>query len=406
VNRHPLRGRAAIVGFGDCHAARGEAPSAYRLAMLAIARALDDAGVGKDEVDGLLTGRAPLSEERLQWNNVLASYARLTPRYSTEITTHAAGMNLMLRHAALAVTQGLARFVLCVGADALAASPQARQRIGAVDADPEFEQPYEPLIPTLYALVANRLQHEYGITEEDLAAVVVECQRWAVHHPHASRAHLGLVTAAEVMRSPPVAGVLRRWHCAPWGPPGSAGALLVTNAETARALHPRPVYLLGAGECHTHESLTDRMGLRRSALPLGALPNLTTTGGVVAARDAFAEAGIACGDVDVVQTASQFAHVELMALAEMGFVGLREAGAFVRSGVTGPGGALPTNTNGGWLGFGQPGVSCVMDSLGEAVRQLRGRALGLQVPDPVIAVVHANGGVHACHSVSVLGLQP
>lgn len=399
----PLRGKAAIVGYGDSYCRRGEKKTALRLAMESIRGALDDAGLDKEDIDGLLVGRAPMSDMRPQWNNILAAYAKITPRYASEITIHAAGMNSMLKHAAMAVTSGVARFVLCVGSDAAAGLTNARAAIGGMDADPEFEQPYEPIIPSIYAQIACRLMHEYGVTEEDMSAVALQCQDWAVHHPFAAKAHKGRITIEQVMSSQMIATPLRLWHCAAWGPPGTGGAAIVTDIDTARRLSKSPILIMGSGECQTHDYLTDRMALRRSRLPLGELPNITATGCRVAADLAYRMAGLGPQDMDVVQTASQFAHVELMCLSELGFTRMEEAGAFVRSGATGPDGELPTNTNGGWLSFGQPGVSCVMDSLMEAVRQLRGEALGLQVPDTQFALVHANGGMQACHSVTILG---
>ena len=401
-----LRGKAAIVGFGDSYCRADERKSALQMTVEAIAAALADAGLEKSDLDGLLSGRAPLSDMRPQWNNIVAAYAKLTPTYASEITIHAAGMNAMLKHAAMAVTCGIARFVVCIGADAAASMPDVRAAISNVDADPEFEQPYGPIIPSIYAQLACRLMHEHGMAERDMSEVAVQCQEWAVHHPFSAKGRKGRVTVEEVERSPMVASPLRLWHCAPWGPPGTAGALIVASAEDARALRPDPVYLLGFGECQTHEYLTDRMALRSSRLPLGALPNITATGCAVAGRLAYEMAGLGPRDIDMAQTASQFAHIELMSLAELGFTTLPEAGAFVASGATGPRGALPTNTNGGWLSFGQPGVSCVMDSLVEQVRQLRGVALGLQVPDVGIGLVHANGGMAACHSVTIMGREP
>ena len=78
-------------------------------------------------------------------------------------------------------------------------------------------------------------------------------------------------------------------------------------------------------------------------------------------------------------------------------------GAFIESGAIDVGGSLPTNTNGGWLSFGQAGAACAQDTVIEAVRQLRGKALGIQLdPRPDVGVVHGLGGIAACHSVLVL----
>ena len=399
---HPLRAKAAIVGFGDSYCGRHERRSALRLAAEATREALADAGLKKTDIDGVLTGRAPGSDRRLQWNNIFSAYAKITPTYSSEITIHAAGMNSMLKHAAMAVTSGVARFVLCVGADSDAHVADKVKGVVDIDTDPEFELPFGLIVPTLYAQVARRLMYEYGITEEDLSTVSVQCQNWGVHHPYATKASKGLITLDQVMASPMVSSPLRLWHCAAWGPPGTGGAMIVTDTATAEAMSQRPIYILGAGECETHEYLTDRLALRDSRLDLGKLPNITTTGCATAAKIAFDMAGIGRDEIDIVETASNFSHIELIALAELGFADKRDVGAFVRSGATDIGGDLPTNTNGGWLSFGQPGVSCVMDSLVEAVRQLRGEALGKQVEGANTALVHAVGGMTACNSVAIL----
>lgn len=402
---NPKRASAAIVGYGDAYCRRGEFRTALDLAMQAMHAAIEDAGVSPRDVDGLLTGRAPLSDPRPQWNNILAAYAKVTPRYSTELTTHAAGMLGMVRHAAMAINSGAARMVLCVGADAAAGSGNAKRDAESVDLDPEFERPYAPTLPAMYAQIALRLMHENGTTEQDMAAVSVQCQEWAVHHPFSARGHKGIITMEDVLRSRMVASPLRLWNCAVWGPPGTAGAVLVTSPDIAKTLGRPELYVMGAGECHTHEYLTDRLALRESPFELGQLPNITHGGAKSAGVAAFSMAGMGCKNIHLVQTASNFSHMVLIALSELGFASPRDVGEFVTAGETGPSGSLPTNTNGGWLGFGQPGVSCVMDSLIETVRQLRGQALGLQVPAAQVGLVHAAGGTNACHSVLILSRE-
>ena len=203
-----------------------------------------------------------------------------------------------------------------------------------------------------------------------------------------------------------IAAPLRLWHCAIWGPGGTGGAFIVTTRERAEALSDHHIYILGSGECVTHEYVTDRLALRRSPLPLGDLPNLTTTGAKIAGQRAYEMAGLGPWDMDLVQTAGNFAHVPLMVLEDLGYCEKGGAGAFVDAGhVDFDGGDLPFNTNGGWLSFGQPGTSCVVDSVVEAVRQLRGCALGKQVPGGKHALVHALGGMLACHSVTILGTE-
>src|SRR4051794_33561426 len=101
-----LRGEAAIVGYGDAYSSVDDPVHPMRLAVDAARRCLDDAGVSRDAVDGLLTGSEPYGDHRAQWNTNFASQLKLVPRFGTQVTLHGAGGNAMLKHALLAVTSG------------------------------------------------------------------------------------------------------------------------------------------------------------------------------------------------------------------------------------------------------------------------------------------------------------
>ena len=85
-----------------------------------------------------------------------------------------------------------------------------------------------------------------------------------------------------------------------------------------------------------------------------------------------------------------------------GTIALQGGGPFVANGRLGPGGALPTNTNGGGLAYTHPGMYG-MFVLVEAVRQLRGASGERQVDGAEIAVANGCGGVLSCTSTIVLG---
>ncbi len=200
-----------------------------------------------------------------------------------------------------------------------------------------------------------------------------------------------------------VTSPLRLLHMAQWGPPGTSGAFIVTTAEREATLKGEAVLLLGAGECETHEYITDRMALRSGPEELENLPNLTETECNVAAKAAYGMAGLLAKDMNMAQVASNFAHVEMLMLSELGFCAKQEMGAFIQFGAIDVGGALPTNTNGGWHSFGQAGAAYAQDTVIERIRQLRGTALGKQVePRPEVGVIHGIGAVGSCHSVLVL----
>ncbi|MBI2964044.1 MAG: thiolase family protein [Deltaproteobacteria bacterium] len=400
-----LRAGAAIVGFGDAYADTEHRKDPIQLAAEATRMAIADAGIRKDQITGIYTGRAPWADMRPQWNNVFSSYMQLPVEFSSEITTHGGGVNAVLGHAALLVTSGFADYVLCLQSDAMPLFQDTTAFGAAMDADPQFERPYGPLIASLYAQAACRYMHEYGISEQQMARVAVAHQDWAVHHPYATKRAKGKITVQTVLDSPYVATPLHYWNCAAWGPGGTAGAFIVTTAERAEAMTERPIYILGFGHCSSHEYLTDRMALRSSPLPLGTLPNLTTLAAKKAAEHAYEMAQCGPRDIDIVEAGGNFTHTVMMLLEDFGFCEKGAAGRFVEEGHIDVGGDLPMDTNGGWLSYGQPGISCGIDPIVEAVRQLRGEALGLQVAGARTALTHATGGMLACHGVTILGTR-
>ena len=224
---------AAIVGMGDAYADKDHVKDPLQLAAEASLGAFRDAGIKKDDIDILLTGRAPWADRRPQWSNIFASYLQLPVRMTTEITFHGAGVNAMIGQAALAIAAGVADYVLCVQSDAVELFIDATAVGAATDACPQFEFPYGPTIPTIYAQLACRYMHEFGVTEEDFAEVAVQRQEWAVHHPKAAKRKHGLITVEDVMRSPYISTPLRRWMCATWGP-GAPPALSSSPAWSGR----------------------------------------------------------------------------------------------------------------------------------------------------------------------------
>lgn len=111
-------------------------------------------------------------------------------------------------------------------------------------------------------------------------------------------------------------------------------------------------------------------------------------------------------DMQMAQLAGNFSHTVLVQLEDLGFAPKGRAMDLVRSGRMRPGGDFPVDTNGGWMGFGQPGISVAADSLVETVRQLRGDPLGLKAANaPKRAMAYSAGGMLACHSAVILGTE-
>src|SRR4029077_11930408 len=151
----------------------------------------------------------------------------------------------------------------------------------------------------------------------------------------------------------------------------------------------KPVYFLGGGFVTTHRQIS-------------SMPDLTVTGAAQSGPRAFAMAGLAPKDVDVLELYDAFTINTLLFLEDLGYCKKGEGGAFVSGGRIAPGGALPVNTNGGGLSCVHPGMYGIF-LLVEAARQLRGEAGERQIGNAKIALAHGNGGALSSQVTVLLG---
>jgi acetyl-CoA acetyltransferase len=169
------------------------------------------------------------------------------------------------------------------------------------------------------------------------------------------------------------------------------GAIILTTPARAKSLKKPPAYVLGVGQAITHAHIS-------------SMPDLTMTGAIQSGREAYAMAGLAAKEIDVVELYDAFTINPILFLEDLGFCPKGEGGRFVEGGHIAPGGGLPVNTNGGGLSYCHPGMYGLF-LLIEAVRQLRGEAGARQVPGAETAIAHGNGGVLSSQSTVILGTQ-
>ena len=113
-------------------------------------------------------------------------------------------------------------------------------------------------------------------------------------------------------------------------------------------------------------------------------------------------AGINASDIDACQFYDAFSISTLINLELYGLCGAGQAGEFVRSGETSPGGKLPVNTGGGHLsGYYLQGATPVS----EAVMQLRNQAGARQVSKLDHMLVTGYGGRMQFHAALIMGQQ-
>jgi acetyl-CoA acetyltransferase len=389
ANSASLRGRTAIVGAADTEVGVIKHMGATQLCIEAILRALSDAGIEKGEVDGLVTCNS-MAEPYMYHAEAIAEYLQIFPRYCVSVGAGGGTTFTALHQAASAIASGICHTVVVAMADSLR-SGMTRERALAMQSasgHPQFERPYGLPVPGYYALIAQAHMHEYGTTPEQLAAVAVSTRKHAARNPTAQMRTP--ITVDDVLNSRLIADPLHLLDCSLVSDGGAA--VVVTSAERARDFKQRPVYLLGAGEGHGHEHISQAR-------------SLTTSAAVDAGRRAYEMAGLGPRDVDFAQLYDCFTPVVIIELEDLGFCKKGEGGPFVAAGSIAPGGPLPVNTHGGLLSHCHPGNPGSMFALTEAVTQLRGDAGERQLVKADVALVHGQGGIMSSHCTVILGRE-
>jgi acetyl-CoA acetyltransferase len=234
--------------------------------------------------------------------------------------------------------------------------------------------------PAYFALRAQRLMRESGVTKDQLAQVVVKNRAHGVDNPNAMfRAE---VTAEEVLGSRVVCEPLHLWMLC--SPNEGAAAVVLRAARNKIASH-----------------VTLEAAALRSHLPGSVLSEGTPLSGLadddvdppttLAARAAYEEAGVGPDDLDVVECQDTDAARELLSYEELGLCPKGDAGKWVAEGVTRIGGRLPVNTSGGLLSKGEPLGASALGQVVELVTQLRGVAGSRQVNGAHVALGHTVG---------------
>lgn len=382
-----LSKRIAIVGAAESDLGKVPELSALELQAQATHRALLDAGLQLQDIDGIFAH----TDDKFS-GLLLAEYLGVRPSYVD--STNVGGMSNVshIRHALAAIEAGMCSVALVTYGSTQLSDGSRKLGVMAEDARSprgQFVTPYGQLSPIgYYAMVAQLHKHRYGTTAESLAEVAVAARRWAMLNPKAYRREP--LSIEDVLASPYIAEPLRVRDCCLVTDAG--GAILLTSAERAQSLARPPVYVMGIAETAVHHYA-----------PFSTADWLDTQVSETADA-ALAMAGVDLGDIDVVQIYDHFTIGVIQALEELGFCGKGEGGDFVKGGRLAPGGECPINTSGGGLSYNHPGMFGMLLII-EAVKQLRRECGERQLADPELALVHAPGLVFSANSTMILGVR-
>jgi len=388
----PLERQAVISGIGQSAVGRRLGRTGLDLTLDACLAAVADAGLTRDDIDGLATypgmgvgtpGFAgPTTPEvqdalrlRLNWHDGGGE---------------GPGQMRALIAACLAVGAGLARHVLVYRTvtESTAQGAGGRQGIGGDGGGgvPRFSGFLQWTLPfgavsavNWIALVAQRRMHEFGLTRAQLAQIALNARRNAADNP--SAIYRDPMDMADYLDARMISTPLCLFDCD--APSDGSTALVVSHRDHTPDV-PHPVCQVNA------------VGTALRGRPSwDQFDDMTTMAARDAAASMWERTDLRPEDVDVAQLYDGFSILAMVWLEAMGFCGRGESGPFVEDGMTiSRAGSLPINTAGGQLsggrlhGFGLIHEACV---------QLRGDGGDRQVVTarggpPEVAAVSNGGG--------------
>ncbi|MFN0027042.1 MAG: thiolase family protein [Acidimicrobiales bacterium] len=401
-----LKGTAAVTGVAELKPTRWtDDETTIGLFTQVGLQAIADAGLNLADIDGLIAH--PMAGLPMLVPSTLIESMGLRCSFAETVDLGGATGAAMVWRAAAAIASGQANAVLCVTASRRkrrsAPAPGTRKAgsgtagVGGKDTSAwaEFEVPFGNVGANIgYAMIAQRYLHEQQATAEQLAKIAVHQRDNACVNPHAWF-YGQPITVSDVLDSPMVADPLHFLEIVM--PSAGGAALVVVGPELARKWEAErggpAAWLLGAGECCTHKTVT-------------YAPSLMDTAIKPAADRAFAQAGVTRSQIGLASLYDCYTITVLVTLEEAGFCGRGEGGRFVEEHDLRWNGDFPLNTHGGQLSFSQPGLAGGMSHVTEAVRQVQQRSGDRQVAGLDFAFVNGNGGIMSEECALVLGVAP
>jgi acetyl-CoA acetyltransferase len=363
--RHRFAGTTAVAGIGATEFSKQSGRSELRLAVEAVAAALDDAGLAPGEVDGLVTFTADTNPEI----EVARSLGMGDLTFFSRIHYGGGAACATVHQAAMAVASGVADVVVCYRAfnersgNSFGAGVQGRPPAPTAEsAQFAWYAPHGLLTPASWvAMFGQRYLHVSGATTEDFGRVAVADRKHAATNP-AAWFYGKPITLEDHQASRWIVEPLRLLDCCQETDGGQA--MVVTSLERARDLARPPAVIEAAAQ-----GSGDQQDMMTSYYrdDMSRLPEM----GVVA-RQLWETSGLGPDDITAAILYDHFTPFVLCQLEELGFCQFGEAKEFVRDGHLELGGRLPTNTHGGQLG---EAYLHGMNGIAEGVRLVRGTSV-------------------------------
>ena len=368
-----IKDRAAIVGVGASPQGTFPDLDAYTLALQAFQAALEDCGLERSDIDGLIV-QGPGNISFVRVGEMLG----INPVVGANFDVGGLATGPLIQYATMLIATGMCETVALLYGNA--SRTEGRKFGGDTVVTPGREYSsafyYYGLTSPGAASAFQARQHfdTYGTTSAQLAAVPIAQRKHAILNPQAIKKEPLTVEKHQQSRF-----ICEPLHVYDYCLINDGGvALIITSAERARDLKKTPVYITGIGRQDTY---------RNSSIPNTSFWRDTMP---KAAEMAFGMAGVERGDIDALMIYDSFSINIWISLENFGFCKPGEAGDFTQGGRIELGGELPVNTHGGHLSesYMQGWLHQV-----EAVRQLRHECGARQVRDAELIQYICRGNI-------------
>lgn len=382
----------AIIGVGATKFGELWNKSFRSLGIEAGMKAIEDANLSGDEIDGLFIGNMSAGRfiNQQHVDALIADYSGMVTNHipATRVEAGGASGGVAFREAVMAVASGIHNTVMVGGAEKMTDLDDASiNSVMDATADAEWEAGMGITLASNYAMIARRMIHDHIATREEIAAVSVNSHFHGALNPGAQ--FRKAVPIETVLKSGAVATPLGMFDCAPIS--DGAAAVILCPLEEAKKHTDSYVKVSAVAQASDTLALFQR----------DCITEFKAT--QAAAARAYEMAGITARDINVAEIHDDYTVAGIMAMQDLGIYKTGEAGkAFLNEETHFDAGNVAVNTSGGLKARGYPIGAAGVAQIVELTEQLRNSAEARQVKDAKYGLAQSAGGNGSAVTVSIL----
>ncbi|PCI33274.1 MAG: propanoyl-CoA acyltransferase [Elusimicrobia bacterium] len=370
-----MANRVAIVGVGQTHhTGRRLDVTGVELINEAVQRALEDAQLTRDDIDGVVIGNMDHFEgiNGVECWSILGNGGLNKP--TIKLTTGGTTGSTLAMGGYHMTASGYFEKLLVIGWEKNSESDTT----GAITTafDPIWDRPVFAGAVSGLAAEARFYMNKFGVTEKDAARAAVRDRKHGANNPYA---HMRKeVSLEQVMRSPMLADPIKAYDMCPRT--DGACALIYAAEGAAEKICKTPAWIHTVTNRHLYSYLSDT-----EWYPLVSLQE--------AAKEAYSNLGVKepLKEFDVMELYTPYSMANLSWIEALGLAKQGEGARLIEDGATEMNGVLPINPSGGVISTNPIGATGLIRA-GECALQIMGRAGARQVQGAKKALSTGFGG--------------